>query len=169
MFFFSRICKILTHFLFLKYSAIIFFLNAKFISIKMIMNKAFSSFNSRMLNSSFSLTSRNKAFDTMCCLFDLCLIITLKRWIYSKAWISWRFDLSMKVITRLVYLTILKANSWSMTKMMNFFKKFDYMTKFLNDKDNVSYFQFDRLVILFDRFQLSTKKHNEKYIWSEEI
>ncbi len=120
MIFFLRMCKTLFHFLFLKYSAIIFFLNVEFISIKMMMNKASSSSDSKMLNSSFPLTSRNKASDTMCCLSDLCLMITLKRWIYSKARISRRFNLSIKVMTRLVCLTILRANSWSVKRMMNF-------------------------------------------------
>ncbi len=43
------------------------------------------------------------------------------------------------------------------------------MTNFSDDEDYVCYFQFDESVILFDRFQLSTKKQNEKYVWSEEI
>jgi hypothetical protein len=43
------------------------------------------------------------------------------------------------------------------------------VTNFSDDEDYVCYFQFDESVILFDRFQLSTKKQNEKYVWSEEI
>ncbi len=105
-----------------KYSEMILNLNSKFISTRMMMYETSNSSDSRMFDSSFSLTSRDKASDTMCCLSDLCLMMRLNRWIYSKTRISRRFNLSMKLIIRDVCLAILNAVSWFVNRIVDFLK-----------------------------------------------
>jgi hypothetical protein len=134
MIFLISICRIFFHLESIEYSLMIFTLNSSFISIKIVMNNAFSfimlitmsviikASSSSESNefSSFSLASRNKTSDTMCCLSDLCLMMMLNRWIYSKARTSRRFNLSMKLIISDVCLTILKAASWFVKKIVDF-------------------------------------------------
>ena len=76
----SMILIILRHFEFSVYFFMIRFLKTIFISISDAMKNTFSSFSLFRVDS-WVEKSRDKTFDTICSLFDLCLMIRSKHWI----------------------------------------------------------------------------------------